>query len=145
MLAQRWSLQDKKQNFSNVRSCQSYCKPHGTAIDCYGVMVKRWVVGEERENGEYSAPVPFHPPRTSHELIRIWTRGSALRAQRVTAWTMTWSFISERRLLLSLNCRPSNRREITNPVDKAYLQKPVCGGGVIGASASMEIRACINI
>jgi hypothetical protein len=120
LLAQRWCLQVKKQNFRNVWSCQSYCKPHGTATDWYGVMVKRWAARESRANGEYSTPVPLHPPRISHELTRIWTLGYAVRAQRVTVWTMTWSFISECRLLFSPNCRPSNRREITNPVEKEY-------------------------
>lgn len=91
MPAQRWNLQVKKQNFSNVRSCQSYCKPHGTATDWNGIMVERWVARENRANGEYSVPEPLHPPRISHELTRIWTRGSEVRAQRVTAWTMMWS------------------------------------------------------
>jgi hypothetical protein len=44
--------------------------------------------GETEELREKPVPVPLYPPQIPNGTIRAWSRASAVRGQRLTAWVM---------------------------------------------------------
>lgn len=44
-------------------------------------LVEWWLIEENKELGDEPAPVPFHPPGFSHEIIQGWKRVSAVGSQ----------------------------------------------------------------
>jgi hypothetical protein len=73
---------------------------------------------------ENSPPLPLIPPRFSQEVTRDWTRASAVRNQRLTAWTKydtTWVLIFM--IMFSLICKFSECfPEILHEV---YIRAPI--------------------
>jgi hypothetical protein len=68
--------------------------PHPWCLLCFfvfpynGAPVEWNWQGKTEVLGKKPVPVPLCPPQIPHGLTRDWTRASAVRGRRLTAWAM---------------------------------------------------------